>query len=157
MSHTAATKRRALRLLQRPGLALQDITAELGVARKTLYNWAREAGLPLRSRGHGSIYTARDKAKAVRLYLQGETMWQIGGLTGASPHAIRQWVQAAGHPLRRTHTNARIDTQEAVALAEEHGASGAAEILGCAVSTIRYHQERARVLAVRAKVRGKVD
>lgn len=152
MKHNPATRRQAIELLARPELTLEDIAARVGANRRTLYNWARAAGLPLRSRAHGSIYTPAVKRKAVRLYQQGETMAEIGAQTGASVHAIREWAKAAGVPLRRTHTNARIDTNEAVRLAKEHGARGAAELLGCAVSTIRYHQDRAVVLAIRAKL-----
>lgn len=157
MTHPAETRRRALELMARPDLLLDDIAAETGVNRRTLYRWALAANLPPRSRGHRSIYTAADRDRAVEMYTRGDPMAQISAAIGASSHAIRQWVLAAGHPLRRTHTNARIDTREAVSLQATYGTREAAEILECSMGTIRYHMRRAEVLAIRAKIRGRSD
>lgn len=153
MTYSNATVRRALALLGKPMLALADIEARTGVCRKTLYRWARAAGLPPRSRAHGSIFDAKTRRLAVRLYRQGLTMDQIGARTGASKHAIRQWARASGEPLRATHTRSRIDHQQAVALQAQHGTREAARLLQCSESAVRYHVERARRLAVRTGLR----
>lgn len=154
MKHDAKTRRAALRLLARPQFVLADIVAITGVTRRTLQSWARAAGMPPRPRGaRPSIYPAKTRRLAVRLYLQGVKMRTIGAATGAGTWSIREWVRAAGHPLRETHTSGRLDTAEVVALAEQHGHNRAAEILGCSPGSVAYHRQRAIRLRVREELR----
>ena len=152
MTHSTETRSRALALLRDQALSIDDVSLETGVARKTLYNWSRAAGLPLRSRAHGSIFTPEVKRLAVELYRKGLTMDQIGARTGASKYAIRQWVRTAGEPLRATHTNARLDTAEVVRLHALHGTGEAARLLGCSRGSVLYHLQRARRLKARAQL-----
>jgi len=139
MKHDPKTRALALRLLRRPGLLLADISAQTGVHRRTLRIWADAAGLPHRSRARPSIYADATKGLAVRLYREGLTMSEIGARTGASAHAIRCWARAAGVDLRRTHTRARLDPDEARRLWVQHGYAGAARLLGCTPNAIRHH------------------
>lgn len=152
MTHLATVRADALRLYEEPGLTMGEIEDLTGVSRRTISRWAREAGLPQRSRARPAIFTAKTREKAVRLYLEGLPMYKIEAATGACDTSIRTWVRDAGHPLRSTHTNARLDTHQVVELAEQHGPKRAAEILGCSVGSIRYHRERAVVLRVRERL-----
>lgn len=144
MAYDPSTRRLALRLLRRPGLVLADIEARTGVNRRTLREWARKAGIDPRPRGDQTLYPAETRKRAVDMYLEGKRMSAISAATGASSASIRVWVQAAGHPLRRTHTNARLDPRTVLELDREHGPKRAAELLGCSQGSIHYHRKRAR-------------
>ena len=152
-SHSATTRREALRRLGR-GDPPRDVSDALAVPLHTLRHWAREAKLPPRSRAHEVLFGPQVRARAVRLYQAGVKVRTISARTGACAGSIRQWVRDAGHPLRATHTNARLDTQQVVELAAQVGPAAAARSLGCSVASVHYHRQRALVLRVRAELRG---
>lgn len=151
----AATRRLALRMYQR-GEDYDTIRARTGAARSTLRRWAAAAGIPGRStRKRIDVYPDAVVRKAVRLYVAGAKMRTISAKTGASMFAIRGWVRKAGHVVRRTHTNGRLDTAEVVALVKKLGPAAAARKLGCALGSVQYHVEKARREQVRAELLAK--
>ena len=145
---------RALRMLRSGRPTVAEISRRLGVSRKTLQVWARAAGLPPRPpQAPPSTLTPEQQRQAVALYLAGASRLTIEIRTRATPSQVRRLVREAGHPLRTCPTHARIDTTQAVALADELGPSGAAKSLGCCHSTVLYHQEKARRERIRAELR----
>jgi transposase-like protein len=153
-SHDQETRDHAMALWHDKSLGIDDLEAATGVSRKTLRRWARAANLPHRWRGR-SVFSAEVKARAVALYLQDPPlkMRTIEAKTGMDEQTIRDVVKAAGHTLRRTHTNARLKTNDVMAAVERRGSiAAAARELGCVPSSVQYHIEKARREKVRAEL-----
>lgn len=150
-----STRQLALRMYTQ-GKDYEIIRARTGAARSTVRRWAAENGIPGRSTcKHTDVYPEAVRRKAVRLYIEGVKMRTISAKTGACQYAIRGWVSKAGHPLRSTHTNGRLDTAEVVALAKRVGPAAAARELGCVIGSVQYHVEKAQRERVRAELLAK--
>ena len=144
-SYDEETRKAAVAIYRdRTDLSVEDASILAGVSRRTMQAWAREAGLPPRPPRTPGLFDDAEKAKAVRLYLGGEPMWRIEGATGMGEGSIRSAVRAAGHDLRTCHTNARVRTEDAIAMAEKHGVPEAARRLGCSPEAVRYHLRKVR-------------
>lgn len=144
----------ALRLYEHePTMTVGEIAWRVGVDRKTVRTWAREAKLPPRPPARPRLYSAEDDALAVRLYLQTPelTMMEIMAKTGMSDSRVRSAVVAAGKPLR-TKGRPKHDHDLVVAMDREHGPNKAARLLGCGPATIHYHRDVERRLKARAKL-----
>jgi len=143
--HDEATRAEAIRLYRdRHDLEVEDIALRVGASRRSVQTWARAAGVPPRPPKTPEAFDSRTKAKAVRLYLRGEKMWRIEGATGMGEGSIREAVRKAGHTLRSSHTNGRVDTEDALRLAKRLGPAEAARRLECHQTTIQYHVRKAR-------------
>lgn len=145
MGHAHDEKTRALAVrMYVKGEDYALIQARTGASRRTIQRWCEAAGVPRRKPSGPSVFSAKARAKAVRMYLAGERMSAIEAATGAADETIRRWVTEAGGERRASGWHGRYDTAEVVALAKAHGPNDAARRLGCSPGTVHYHVEKAR-------------
>lgn len=101
MKYDEETKLRAVEMYRaNPDMLVPDIAIAVGVSRRTVQKWAREAGVEGRSPKTVTLFTEETKSKAVAMYLDGHVMWRIEGRTGMGEASIRNAVRKAGHQLR---------------------------------------------------------
>lgn len=142
-SHDEKTRALAVRMYAR-GEDYALIQARTGASRRTIQRWCEAAGVPRREACGPSVFSAKARAKAVRMYLASERMSAIEAATGAADETIRTWVAKAGGERRASGCPGRYDTAEVVALAKAHGPNEAARRLGCSPGTVHYHVGKAR-------------
>lgn len=78
------------------GVPVQELAARFKIHRATVREVARRAGHPGRSPEH----LARLRAKAARLYGEGNTLLQVARQLGISDEAVRSAVVATGGTIR---------------------------------------------------------
>lgn len=78
------------------GCSTEDLMRTYGIGKSTVLRVLAEAGVATRQQGLGPD----DEAKAVRLYLQGQSAAKVAGQLGCSPDLVLACVRRAGHSAR---------------------------------------------------------
>ena len=141
--YTAKDRRIAVDMYKQ-GVPLAEIKAVVGASPRSIRLWARDAGCwPRRTAETTWVYSKATRDHAVRMYLDGASMLQIGAKTGASDFAIRSWVLDAGHQLRTSGGRAQHSREVVVRTWRRLGSQkAAAEVLGCTPANVHYHLVR---------------
>lgn len=87
----------------RQGESSRSLSVRFGIARNTVDELARQAGLPR----HVTRMTDAEQTKAIRLYESGQSLQRVGNQLGRSPGTIWLLLKRRGVELRTQQGNRR--------------------------------------------------